>query len=86
MNTPTLSTLQIFPPVPQPITPPQPPAITIPAPLSYEFRVVEIVENNKITSVELQVKVNQHDQWGNVSIHGTWNPVPRVQITKPEPK
>ena len=86
MNTPTLSTLQIQPPQPSVITPPPPPAITIPAPLSYEFRVVEIVENNKITSVELQVKVNQHDQWGGVSIHGTWNPVPRVQITKPEPK
>jgi hypothetical protein len=76
----TLSTLYIIPP-----TPAAPPAITIPAPLSYEFQVVEFLEDDKITKVELQMKVNQHDQYGNISIHGTWNPVPRIKIPKPTP-
>jgi hypothetical protein len=58
-----------------------PAPITLPAPLSYEFQVVEFVTDNKITKVELQMKVNQHNQHGDISLHGTWNPVPRVQIT-----
>lgn len=78
----TLSTLSITPPAP-----PTPPPITFPAPLSYEFQVAEYLdENGSITKVELQMKVNQHDQWGNIAINGTWNPVPRVQIPKPTPK
>ena len=77
----TLSTLSITPPAP-----PTPPPITIPAPLSYEFQVAEVVdENGTITKVELQVKINQHDQYGNIAINGTWNAVPRVKIQKPTP-
>jgi hypothetical protein len=79
----TLSTMQVIPPAP-PVQQPMP--ITIPAPLSYEFQVAEYLdEDGKISKVELQMKVNQHDQYGNISIHGTWNPVPRVQIPKPTP-
>ena len=67
------------PPAP-PIQTPIAPSITMPEPISYEFQVVEHVENNKITKVALQVKRNTHDQYGNVKIDGTWEDVPRVQF------
>ena len=56
------------------------PSITLPEPISYDFQVVEYVEDGKITKVALQVKRNTHDQYGNVKIHGTWEDVPRVQF------
>jgi hypothetical protein len=67
---------------PSPPTPPTPPApsITLPEPISYDFQVVEHVEDGKITKVALQVKRNTHDQYGNIKIHGTWEDVPRVRI------
>jgi hypothetical protein len=58
------------------------PQITLPDPLSYEFQVIEYVENDKVVKVELQVKQNSHDQWGNIKIPGTWKPVPRIQVNK----
>ena len=67
------------PPAP-PVHAQQAPSITMPEPISYEFQVVEYVENNRITKVALQVKRNTHDQYGGVKIHGTWDDVPRVQI------
>lgn len=77
-NIPTLS---VFQPVPLHVTPPHPSPITFPSPLSYEFQVVEHVDaENKVTKVALQVKVNQHDQYGGISVHGAWADVPRVQI------
>jgi hypothetical protein len=77
----TLSTLSITQPAPVVMTPPAPAPITFPAPLSYEFQVAEFLDKDgKIIKVELQMKVNQHDQWGKISINGTWNPVPRVQV------
>ena len=77
---PTLSTNTYFGPPPP--TPPIPPAasITMPEPISYEFQVVEYMEDNKITKVALQVKRNTHDQYGNIKIAGTWQDVPRVQM------
>ena len=63
--------------------PPTPPAqiLTLPYPVSYEFQVVEHVdENDKVIRVALQVKQNQHDQYGNIFVHGTWNDVPRVKL------
>jgi hypothetical protein len=72
----TLSTISIQQPAPN-----VPPPIIIPAPLSYEFQVAEFLDKDgKIIKVELQMKVNQHDQFGSISINGTWNPVPRVQV------
>jgi len=67
------------PPQPVQVTPPAP-SITMPEPISYEFQVVEHVQDSKITKVALQVKRNTHDQYGNVKIHGTWEDVPRVQF------
>lgn len=82
MNTLTLSLITVAqPPILIPSTTITAAPITLPAPLSYEFQVVEFVTDNKITKVELQMRVNQHNQQGVISLHGTWNPVPRVQIT-----
>ena len=60
-------------------TPPAP-SITMPEPISYEFQVVEHIEDGKIGKVALQVRRHIHDQYGNIKIHGTWEDVPRVQI------
>ena len=70
--------------VPLPYIPPAPtaPQITLPDPLSYEFQVIEYVENDKVVKVELQVKQNSHDQWGNIKFNGCWMPVPRIQVKK----
>lgn len=66
-----------------PFIPPQvatAPQITLPDPLSYEFQVVEYVENAKVVKVELQIKQNVHDQWGNIKIAGNWTRVPRIKV------
>lgn len=74
---PTMNvTLPLSPPAPVP--PVQ--SFTMPYPISYDFQVVEYVdENDKVLRVTLQVKQNQHDQWGNILVHGTWTDVPRVK-------
>jgi hypothetical protein len=78
--TPNLTTNTYFGATPMtPATPPAP-SITLPEPISYEFQVVEHVEDNKITKVALQVKRNIHDQYGTIKVHGTWEDVPRVRI------
>jgi hypothetical protein len=79
----TLTTNTFFGAVPpQPTLPPPPtaPSITMPEPISYEFQVVEHVEDGKITKVALQVRRHTHDQYGGIKIHGTWEDVPRVRI------
>lgn len=65
-----------------PITPHEQGAtLTFPEPLSYEFQVVENYDDTgKLTKVALQVKINRHDQYGNVCLHGVWTDVPRVKI------
>jgi hypothetical protein len=60
--------------------PPAAPQITLPDPLSYEFQVIEYVENAKVVKVELQIKQNVHDQWGNIKITGNWTTVPRIKV------
>ena len=72
---------------PTPMTPPTPPApsFTFPNPISYDFQVVEQIEDGKITKVALQYKRNTHDQYGNITIHGTWEDVPRVRIGDIQP-
>ena len=61
-------------------TPPSAPTFTMPDPMSYEFQVVEYIEDDKVTKVSLQVKRNTHDQYGNIKIAGMWLDVPRVQV------
>jgi len=72
-------TTSTFNTTPLPIAPP-PAHFIMPDPLSYEFQVVEYVEDGQITKVALQVKRNTHDQYGNIKITGTWVDVPRVQV------
>jgi hypothetical protein len=74
-----LTTNTFFGAVPATPSPPAP-SITLPEPISYDFQVIEHVEDNKITKVALQVKRNIHDQYGNIKIQGTWEDVPRVRI------
>ena len=78
MTTLTTNTYYGAPP-PTPPTPPIP-SITLPEPLSYEFQVVEFIQDDKVTKVALQIKQNTHDQYGNIKTHGTWQDVPRVKI------
>lgn len=54
-------------------------SVMIPKPLSYEFRVVEHVENEQIVKVGLQYQVWEHDQYGAGIVKQTWTDVPRVQ-------
>jgi len=74
----TTNTYYGAPPTPPP-TPPIP-SITLPEPLSYEFQVVEFIQDDKVTKVALQIKQNTHDQNGNIKTHGIWQDVPRVKI------
>lgn len=57
------------------------PTMTFPEPISYEFQVVEYIDDDeKITRVALQVKKNVHDQFGNIKIAGYWQDVPRIKM------
>lgn len=57
------------------------PTITLPEPISYEFQVVEYIDDNeKITRVALQVRKNTHDQYGNLKVIGSWEEVPRIKL------
>lgn len=57
------------------------PTITLPESISYEFQVVEWVDDNeKIIKVALQVKKNVHDQYGNIKVPGYWEEVPRIKL------
>lgn len=57
------------------------PTITLPEPISYEFQVVEYIDDDeKITRVALQVRKNTHDQYGNLKVIGSWEEVPRIKL------
>jgi hypothetical protein len=57
------------------------PTMTFPEPISYEFQVVEYIDDEeKITRVALQMKRNVHDQFGNIKIAGYWEEVPRIKM------
>ena len=60
--------------------PPSAPTFTMPDPISYEFQVVEYMEDDRIVKVALQVKRNTHDQFGNLKLIGTWQEVPRIRM------
>lgn len=51
-------------------------------PISYEFRVVEVVEDDKIVSVKLQTQIWEHDETGAGFIKLAWMDVPRVKMDK----
>ena len=52
-------------------------------PLSYEFRVAEIVnDEGKIETVKLQVQVWEHDEYGSGVVKQFWQDVPRFKFDK----
>lgn len=82
-----LSTKQIYitPPTPPMPPPPQtPPAIMVQfvKPVSYEFRVAEIVDNDKVVSVKLQMQIWEHDEYGSGNVKQYWTDVQRVKMDK----
>jgi len=66
------------------------PAIQIPAatspfvkPVSYEFRVAEIVDDaGKVEKVKLQMQVWEHDEYGSGTVKTYWHDVPRVKMDR----
>ena len=62
--------------------PPTPPAqyATIVKPVTYQFQVVEYVNDDKIVKVELQVQATTHDEFGNVIMSSGFKAVPRIQL------
>lgn len=74
-----LSIKQIYLPPPPPVQQVAQPLQFV-KPLSYEFRVVETLEDNKITKVALQVQVWEHDEHGSGSIKTYWHDVPRFKF------
>jgi hypothetical protein len=80
----SLETTVIFGAAPLPVTPPAP-SMTVPLPLSYQFQVVEYVDDDGILlKVELQVQETCHDQYGNVKYSSGFKPVPRIQMHYPK--
>lgn len=66
-------------------TPPQ--AVALPVdfvkPLSYEFRVAEIVDDaGKVEKVKLQMQVWEHDEFGSGVVKQYWSDVPRHKFDK----
>ena len=52
-------------------------------PLSYEFRVAEIVDDNgKVEKVKLQVQIWEHDEFGSGTVKHYWADVPRCKFDK----
>lgn len=52
-------------------------------PLSYEFRVAEIVDDTgKIETVKLQMQVWEHDEYGSGIVKHYWSDVPRQKFDK----
>jgi hypothetical protein len=81
----TLMTKQVYVTPPSPPTPTPPLAIPIQfvKPLSYEFRVAEIVnDEGKIESVKLQMQVWEHDEYGSGNVKQYWSDVPRYKFDR----
>lgn len=52
-------------------------------PVSYQFRVAEIVDDDgKIEKVKLQVEIWEHDEYGSGTIKQSWTDVPRYKFDK----
>jgi hypothetical protein len=52
-------------------------------PVSYEFRVAEIVDDNgKVETVKLQMQVWEHDEYGSGTVKHYWSDVPRQKFDK----
>lgn len=77
-----LTTKQLYVTPPMPASPPAIP-IQFVKPLSYEFRVAEIIdEDGRIETVKLQMQVWEHDEYGSGNVKQYWTDVPRQKFDK----
>ena len=66
-----------------PVPTPQPSTAPFVKPVSYEFRVAELLdEEGKIEKVQLQMQIWEHDEYGSGNVKQYWNAVPRIKIDK----
>ena len=73
----SLSTKQIY------LATPAAQAVQFVKPLSYEFRVAEIVnDEGKAESVKLQMQILEHDEFGVGNVKQYWSDVPRQKFDK----
>lgn len=56
------------------------PQVMLAKPLSYEFRVVEYMKDDKVDKVALQVQIWEHDNYGVGHVRQDWTNVERVQL------
>ncbi len=57
-------------------------SVTLVKPLTYDFRVVEHVDNSgNITKVGLQYRMWEHDNYGTGNVVQDWTDVERVRIS-----
>ena len=76
----SLTTKQLYINQPTPVSPPALPVQFV-KPLSYEFRVAEVHDDNgNIQTVKLQMQVWEHDEYGSGTIKMFWHDVPRIKI------
>jgi hypothetical protein len=61
-------------------SPPPAQSVTMVKPTSYQFQVVEFMEDDKVIKVELQVQCTTHDEYGSVVFSSGFAPVPRVKL------
>lgn len=77
-----LTTKQLYVTPPMPASPPAIP-IQFVKPISYEFRVAEIIDaDGKIETVKLQMQIWEHDEYGSGNIKQYWFDVPRQKFDK----
>ena len=56
-------------------------SVMVVRPLSYEFRVVEAVDDDdKVVKVSLQTRVWEHSNYGNGTVIQDWTDVPRIKV------
>lgn len=78
-----LTTKQVYLPVHPVPSPPPAQSFSFPKPLSYEFRVAEIIgDDGKIETVKLQMQIWEHDEFGSGTVKQYWSDVPRQKFDK----
>lgn len=74
-----LTNKKIYPTPPTPVAMP----VDFVKPLSYEFRVAEVIDDNgKVEKVNLQMQVWEHDEFGYGVVKQFWHDVPRYKFNK----
>jgi len=62
------------------VHPPVPAPLYLPTPITYQFRVMEYVDDNKIVKVELQVQTTVHNATGTIASSSGFVAIPRIQL------